>query len=332
MNTVNTKTLPAPPNLISSLLAGFDSITNHLILILFPILLDLLLWLGPRLRLNKLVDSILYAIENLPGSNSPQMAELLEANRQMWAVSGINFNLLSILRTYPVGIPSLMVSIQPTANPINSSYSIDVLSVRAMFGIWIFLSILGLAFGAFYFWTVAQAALSGKINWLKTLTRWPWISAQVCLLAILWIAILVALSVPGSCIITVLMAGGASIGRIGILIFLGMVLWLLFPLIFSAHGIFVNQQTMWNSVKNSIRMTRYTFPTTTLFVFIILVLSEGMDMLWRIPGENSWLIIIGLAGHGFIASGVLASTFIYYRDATSWVEQVLQRMRLSTAA
>lgn len=331
MNTVNTKTLPAPPNLIHSLLAGFDSITNHLVLILFPICLDLLLWIGPRLRLNKLVDSILFAMENLPGSNTPEIMELLEINRQMWSTSGINFNLLSLLRTYPVGIPSLMVSIQPASNPFIFSNSIEIISVRGLFGIWLLFSILGLAIGAFYFWTVSQAALSGKINWLKTIYHWPWISVQVWLLAILWITILAALSVPGSCIITVLMAGGASIGRIGILIFMGMILWLLFPLVFSSHGIFVNQKTMWASVKDGVRMTRYTFPATALFVFMILVLSEGLDMLWRIPGEKSWLTMIGLVGHGFIASGILASTFIYYRDATSWVEQVLQRMRLSSA-
>jgi len=268
----------------------------------------------------------------LPGGNTPEMAEFLAVNRQLWIASGENLNLLSMLRTYPVGIPSLMVSMQPVTNPLNLSNSIDVLSVSAFFGIWILLSIIGLAIGAFYFWSVAQAAISGKILWKRTLSGWPWVSGQVWLLAILWIAILVALSIPGSCIITVLMAGGGSMGRIGLLIFLGMVMWLLFPLIFSAHGIFINRRSMWTSVKDSIRMTRYTFPTTALYVFIILVLSEGLDMLWRIPGEKSWLTMIGLAGHGFIASGVLASTFIYYRDAVSWVEQVLQRMKLSSAA
>ncbi len=332
MNTVTTKTLPAPPNFINSIMAGFDSITNHLGLILFPILLDFLLWLGPHLRLNTLVNSLLNMMESLPGGNSPEMVNLLQMNREMWAASGDHFNLLSILRTYPVGIPSLMVSIQPITNPIAAPYSIEVLSVRALLGIWLLLTFTGLAIGAFYFWTVAQAALSGEINWTKAVLRWPWISAQVWLLAILWLAIMVALSIPGSCIITLLTAGGLSLGRIGILIFLGMVLWLLFPLVFSSHGIFVHQRAMWDSVKEGIRMTRYTFPTTTLFIFVILVLNEGLDMLWRIPGEKSWLTIIGLAGHGFVTSGILASTFIYYRDATSWVEQVVQRIRLSSIA
>ncbi len=330
MNTVNPKVLPAPPNFFSSLMAGFDSITNHLGLILFPVFFDLLLWLGPQLRLNTLIGSILKTMESLPGSDTPEITKLLDANRQLLSMSGEHYNLISILRTYPVGIPSLMVSIQPISNPMNAPYSIQVISVWALFGLWVLLSILGLAFGAFYFWTVAQAALSGKINWGNAVLRWPWFTAQVWLLALLWFAILVALSIPSSCIITVLMAGGASIGRIGSLIFMGMVLWLLFPLVFSSHGIFVRQQSMWDSVKEGIRMTRYTFPTTALFVFIILMLGEGLDMLWRIPGEKSWLIMIGVAGHGFVSSGILASTFIYYRDATSWVEQVLQKIRLSS--
>jgi len=332
MNNINSKAMPAPPNIIHIILAGFDSITNHLILILFPMLLDLLLWFGPRLSIKNLVKSMLNTMAKMPGANSPEMIKLMEINQTIWESMGEHFNLISVLRTYPVGIPSLMVSIQPINNPLNTTASIQINSIQAVAGLWIILTVFGLSLGAFYFWSVAQAAVVGEISWSKGILKWPWLALQVCLLALLWLAILVAMSVPGSCILTVLAAGGESFARIGLLIILGIIMWLLFPLIFSSHGIFVFQRTMWESVKQSVRMTRYTFPSTALFFFIILMLGEGLDMLWRIPGETSWLTMIGLIGHGFVASGILASTFIYYRDATSWVDQVVQRIKLSSMA
>lgn len=330
MNTINSKTLPAPPNLIKIIMAGFDSITNHLSLILFPIILDLFLWFGPRLGLKTLVQSMLDSIADLSIGNPPEVMKIMELNKQIWEASGDHFNLFSIIRTYPVGIPSLMVSIQPVTNPFNTTYSFQILSLSAVVVIWILLTLLGLSIGAFYFGSVAQVAINGEIKWSNTILKLPWMTAQVWLLTLLWLAIITALSVPVSCVITLLTLGGGSFGRIGVLIFIGMVLWLLFPLLFSSHGIFVYQRNMWESVKQGIKMTRYTFPTTALFIFMILILSEGLDMLWRVPGDSSWLTIIGIAGHGFVASSVLASTFIYFRDATSWVDQVLQRMKLSS--
>ncbi len=81
MNNINSKAMPAPPNIIHIILAGFDSITNHLILILFPMLLDLLLWFGPRLSIKNLVKSMLNTMAKMPGANSPEMIKLMEINQ-----------------------------------------------------------------------------------------------------------------------------------------------------------------------------------------------------------------------------------------------------------
>ena len=43
-----------PPRLIPSLGAGFNAIANNVTLIILPILVDLILWLGPRLRVRDL--------------------------------------------------------------------------------------------------------------------------------------------------------------------------------------------------------------------------------------------------------------------------------------
>ena len=49
------ETLPPPPGIIGSLKAGFDVVSSHVILILMPLVIDLFLWLGPRLSVSKVL-------------------------------------------------------------------------------------------------------------------------------------------------------------------------------------------------------------------------------------------------------------------------------------
>ena len=78
--------LPPPPGLIASLVRGFNSVANHVLVILPPVLLDLFLWLGPHLRLKSFFQPF---IDQLPSmakafpSNFPDLA----AVQQAWPAS-----------------------------------------------------------------------------------------------------------------------------------------------------------------------------------------------------------------------------------------------------
>ena len=87
---------------------------------------------------------------------------------------------------------------------------------------------------------------------------------------------------------------------------------------------------MWVSVREGIRLTRLTVISTGLLFLVIVVLNEGLDVLWRVPAEASWLTAVGVAGHGFVTTALLAASFVYYRDADLWVQDVLQRIKPSS--
>jgi hypothetical protein len=70
-----------------------------------------------------------------------------------------------------------------------------------------------------------------------------------------------------------------------------------------------------------------TLPTTSLFFLSILAISEGLDILWRVPPETSWLTMIGVGGHAFITSALLAASFVYYRDADLWTQETLRLIK-----
>lgn len=330
MKTINSQALPVPPSLISSLLAGFDAVTNHIALILFPIVLDLFLWWGPRVRLKQLVVGISDKILSLPGANPSDTANLGKLFREIWLPFSERLNIFSALRSYPVGIPSLMASRLPLETPLGVPIIWEAQSLLAVFGLWLVFSLIGLVAGSLYFTTVVQAALVGEVDWGQVFSQWPWATVQVVLLALFWGVLLLAISIPGSCLLTFMMMSGLSIGNIGIFLYGALMIWLFFPLLLSPHGIFINRKNMWTSVREGSRLTRLTLPTTALLFLVILLLSEGLDMLWRVPAESSWFSLVGIIGHAFVTTGLLAATFVYYRDAYRWLQRVEQQIKFST--
>ncbi len=337
MKTADTQALPAPPNLIAALIAGFDTLTTQLGLVCFPLALDLFLWLGPRLSLSGLFRRFSAGLEQLLqaelsgplAGQTPGAAELLEYNRQIWAALGERLNLFVGLRTYPVGIPSLMAARQPLHSPAAAPLTLEPASGVQALLLWLGLSLAGLAVAALYFQLVSQAALTGKASPLQALRRWPRSTVQVAALTLIWVALAAAISIPGSCLLSVFTLGGLGTSSIGVFVFALMLLWIFFPLFLSPHGIFVNGRGAWSSLRDSLRLTYRLYPQTSLFFLAVFVLSEGLEVLWRLPAEESWLALVGIAGHGFITTGLLAASFIYYREADRWVQRVVQQLKFS---
>ena len=198
-------------------------------------------------------------------------------------------------------------------------------SFWAVAGVWVLISILGLIGGALFFAIVSQAALYDGIDWGYTFRRLPWTTFQVLLLALVWIGLLLVLSLPLSCLLSVMLASGMLFGRFAVLLYGGLLIWMLLPLVFSAHGIFVKDLNVWDAVRQSVKITRLTYSTTALLFLGILLISEGLDILWNVPPESSWFMLVSVLGHAFVTTGLLAATFIFYRDAEMWADRHLRQ-------
>jgi hypothetical protein len=324
MNMVNSKLLPAPPNWLKALLAGFDAVSNHMGLLLFPIVLDLLLWFGPQLRLSQLIRAYLDLTLQAAGLQTGQVAEFTRASTELLQPFADRFNLVSTLRTFPIGVASLMTGRGPLENPLGQPLITEITSFGAAFLAWLGLFMVGLLLVTAYFWLVSRAVLpkaeTGNSLFGQVVSRF----SQVTQFSLFSLAVLVAVAIPLSCILPSLASAG-SFGRVGLLIYAVIISWLLFPLIFAPFGIFVHQDNMWASVRRGARLARWTMPNTFLFVLIIMVFSQGLDLLWNIPPDNSWFTLVGIVGHAFIAASLLAAFFIYYRDAGMYVQGRIQQ-------
>jgi hypothetical protein len=326
MDKLETQVMPIPPNLVASLRAGFDAVANKIAIILIPIAFDLLLWLGPHLQiktlLNQYIDSVTFS-----ANSTLQTGDVVGSMVEPLRSAANQFNLLSVMRTLPVGIPSLMSSKLPIATPTGAPFFVDITHPLVIIGVVIGFVLIGLIVGSLYYLVIGEVSLQGKIDLNRLIKNWSWSSLQVISLAIALLILFIIISIPSICAISGIALLGIPLGYFAFFIYIGIILWIAFPLLFSAHGIYVNHLGALASVRRSMVMTRMTLPTTALFIMAVFVISEGFDIIWRVPPENSWLTLIGVGGHAFITSALLAASFIYYRDADRWTQETIRILK-----
>jgi hypothetical protein len=328
MEKIESQIMPAPPNTFASLRAGFDAVANHIAVITIPLVLDLLLWFGPHLQVKTLFSNIINAL--VPASTSANLpqGELFSSSIELIKSFLAEFNLFSLLRTIPVGIPSLMAFKMPVKMPFGAPLFIDISSPIVVGFVITLLILAGLIGGSLFYSIVTQVSLQGRIVLKGAIKNWWWSSLQVLSLALAILILYLVVSIPSSCAIYAIGLIGLPFGQFTFFLYFAVMLWLSFPLIFSAHGIFVNHNNALVAVQRSMVLTRMTLPSTSLFFLSILAISEGLDILWRVPPDNSWLALLGVSGHAFVTSALLAASFIYYRDADNWTQETLRISKL----
>jgi len=327
MNKIESQVIPVPPNLIHSIRAGFDAVANKIQVILIPMAVDLLIWLGPHLKIKTLINNFVNASTSTSNIGSLQAGDIISTGTEMMRSLADKFNLLSLIRTIPVGIPSLMAGGLHNEIPSGAPIAIDIHNPLSAALVTFGLLLAGLVAGSFYYILVVQVALQGRIELKQIFKEWSWASLQVGSLSLAFLLIFILISIPSMCVILAITFFGLPIAQFASFLYLGFLLWLAFPLLFSTHGIFVNRRNALDSVQRSMTMTKLTLPTTSVFILAILALSEGLDFLWRVPPETSWLTLIGIAGHAFITSALLAASFVYYRDADHWAQETLRLIK-----
>ena len=246
----------------------------------------------------------------------------MESGQEIWTVAAERINLLIGLRSLPVGIFSLFTGILPVENPLGTPLFWDVTDPSAAILIVLLVFLVGLMLGGLYFSAVRQAALFDEVKWRGIFQEWPRVSLQSGILSLIWIIFFMAIMVVGSCAATGITIFSVSLGQMVIILFGVISFWLIFPLIFSPHGIYSKGQKAWKSLLSSIRLTNLTFLKTSLFILLVLLLNQGLNMLWQVPPENTWLMLISIIGHAFVTTGMLSASFVYYQDMNRWSEEI----------
>jgi hypothetical protein len=326
----NLEDFPPPPGVMGSLRTGFDVVSRHVGLILLPALLDVFLWLGPRLSVNGLISPFLLMIwdqSRLSETSATNLKQFAQAQTRFFEAVE-HFNLLSLLGRlplFPVGVSSLFAPDAPIETPFGSQQVIEVSSGLVMMGLIFLFVIIGWICGGLYFHRVSEITLGDTKP--ETGIGLLWAIAQTLLLSVVWIFGLMMLFVPLLLVFSVLLLINPLLASGGAFIMIVLSFWIIVPLFFTPHGIFVRKQNAFYSIFTSVRMARFTLPTSGMFVLCVFLLTIGLNYFWNVPPDNSWMTLVGIGGHAFITAALLAASFVYYRDMNVWLQTVFERLQ-----
>jgi hypothetical protein len=236
-----------------------------------------------------------------------------------------HFNLLGMIRTWPIGVPSLMASLNDTTTPLGKAVIENVSALEPTVLALLVILLCGLGFGSIFFNLVAYfcADRSFEITFTR---RFVWGFFQTITVTLLLLVILLVLAIPATLILSVIILLSPGIAQIILLLMSFVLLWLVLPFVFSPHGIFAYGLSAISSLLTSMRLVRGFLPGTGMFLVVIFLLSEGLNIFWRAAPPDSWMTLVGIGGHAFITTGLLAASFIYYQGGMRWMQESLQKM------
>lgn len=293
-------------------------------IILMPLGLDILLWLGPRLNMDRIAQPVLEELGKLAGTSGMKPQDVSNA-LDTYGKFLQAFNLLGILRTFPVGISSLMSGLMPTQTPWGTPQIVEVGSAPQLLALSILLTIVGWTLGALYFQWVAVLATPGTGSEERPAAGR--VVSQTILYALICSVLCWVIGLPVIVLLYVIFMINTLLGE-GVVLLLGFLsMWLIVPIFFSPHGIYVRKQNAVASILSGFQMTRFTLPTSSLFVLTVFLLGVGLNVLWSKPANDSWLVLPAIFGHAFITTALLASSFVYYHNMSAWLQIALTRLR-----
>jgi hypothetical protein len=229
------------------------------------------------------------------------------------------FSLTAFLRSFPVGIPSLLSVASFERNPLGEYQFIHLREPGTIVLVILAASLIGLFFAYLLFRLTARATTiqSGppeSILESRSLVSWLLIPIVSIIFAFLVV-------LPAMLMISLIGAFLPIFTSIGYFFLTVAIISLLLPVFFTPHLIILEKLTLPQALAASFRTVRITNAKSTNFLFLAILVSYLTNMLWRIPSEDSWMLLIGIFGHALISIVILAASFHYITDARKNVRE-----------
>jgi hypothetical protein len=316
---------PAPPQgVIASLVTGFETVNARLELILPPLALDLFLWLGPHLSIQRLVPPLVRSLESvlLPPNVEGVARQNSELIIQVVEQLGNSFNAFSLLSTAPLGLPSLLAGRAASGSPVGVPLVWHVDSLGQYFLVVGAFLLVGLLLGAFYFGGIAQQVRDKQINWKRLLQQvWgDW--ARLTALGALVVAVCLVMAVPITLLSAIVMVLSPALGTLVSTGGVTLLLWLFFYGGFALHSMMLQRRGLFGALWDSIRLVQFNLPYAAGLFVVVVLINFGLSLVWNIPQDNSWLLLLGVAGHALISTALVTATFVFFQDRYRWWMEV----------
>jgi hypothetical protein len=304
----NTESPPLP-GIIATLVAGFELATSHLWLVIFPVILDLFYWLGPRLRI---MDAVSESVAIL--REAPAFAEYIDIMLEV----GPRINLFTSLSFPIIGIPTLMGEFIPEETPIRP-VNYEVGGDYSWMLIVVALSLIGIGLTALYLYLIGRVLKEGSeiehLAFSENLRAIVVAFLRLLGFVIVFSVVLLLLAIP-------LLPVAIILGMINSNLFVGVMLVVFIVvaayLSLAIPGIVMNNRPIFMAIRESIKLVIKNLMTTLNLLVIVFLIAIGTNLLWHLPEDGSWFTFVGILGHAFISTALAIAIFIYYRDRYSF--------------
>lgn len=315
------------PKIFAAFKAGFDTVSKHLYLLFFPIILDLFLLFGFRITIVELMQDVIQKLI-LPPSATPDLVASWETVKIQSVEFFRYFSLTSFLRTFPVGIPSLFSVTDFERNPIGTYQFIQLQQPGSAFLVILGMSLIGLFFAFFFYRSIARAISTQSVPTESILDKKSMIS-WIMIPTVFFTFTLVVIF-PAVLIISLIGAILPIFTSIGYFLLTIGIITLITPMLFTPHFLFLENMTFKQALLTSFRTVRLTNAKSTTFLFIAIVVSYLTNMLWRIPSDDSWMLLVSVFGHALISTVILAASFHFILDARKSVREFIENQMSDT--
>jgi len=310
------KTEEKPLGIIESLQQGFDFLNHHLWLITLPVLLDLFLWLGPRLSVASLTEQLLELI-----FNQPDLPETLPANYDI-AVEGLkslgaNYNLLSLLAGLFTGVPSLLARLDFV--PSLATQTVIQLETWQSALLWMALLIpAGILIGSLWLTQIVFAYGHDRVGSQAFWRRlgWIWLNVNLYLILLMLTILLLSLFIGTLGAVALALLGSAGAALLGILwiLFIGFSVWLSIGLFFVVPAVAWDGVNLASAAWRSLNVVGRNALSTLGFLILSFVILEGFSRIWMQLSARQWGLVISIVGNAYLGTAIMAATFLFYQS------------------
>ncbi len=305
-----------PLGVIESLQQGFNFLNKHLWLMLLPVLLDLILWLSPRVTLAPLVEQFL-AIATDPSQLPSDFATNYQLAEETLRTLGNDFNLLSLLAGWLTGMPSLLARLDFHSVPSPVSQVVSLQSWEAVLVAMLVLLPVGIAVGSLWLTMMVFAFTRRPWSTKAFLGRWGWIWLNVNLyFLLLMVAMLFASLFFGMLLLIAQALGTAGVLLISFLwlLFIGLVIWLSIGLYFVVISVALDGVNLARAIWRSLNVVGRNALSTLGFLILMVVLTEGFARIWARLSQQEWGVVLSILGNAYLGTALMAAAFIYYQS------------------
>jgi len=306
----------AVPGVIDTLSSGFEQINRVVWVIALPIIVDLFLWLAPRVTATPVINQIsgwygqltqAYAA-NTGATTVDQTHQAIVTFEQ----AASHFNLLSLFVVNVAGVPSTLPT-SLASRPIWQINSLGTLIVAAVAA-----ELIGSLIGCVYLAVIGQQIRDGRITpgKLGRQVGFFWLSVIGCMLLFVGLTLAVSLPLGLAIGLVQLVAPGigvalwlAAVAAIQIIAIL-----LVVYLFFLVDAIVVSQAGPIRATLSSARVVANNFWPSVGFIVLIYVISLGTQVIWTSLSQSPAGTLVAIAGNAYIASGLTAASMLFYQS------------------